>query len=43
MTDELQYWLNVKEKYVYNLEHNIGHRESIITIIDKINMKLQQL
>ncbi len=39
----IEYWLNEKRKYEYNLKNNIGDNKSIEMLIDKINTKLDRL
>lgn len=38
--EEYTYWTETKRQYEYNLKNNIGHAESIRTLIDKIDTKL---
>ena len=38
--EEYTYWSETKKRYEYNLKNNIGHAESIRTLISKIDKKL---
>ena len=43
MDSEIQYWLDTKKAYKLNLNNGIGHRNSIIELIEKIDKKLVNL
>jgi len=43
MDTEIQYWLDTKNAYELNLKNGIGHRNSIIKLIEKINNKLETI
>ena len=43
MDSEFQYWLETKKAYEHNLKNGIGHRNSIIELIEKIDNKLVNL
>jgi hypothetical protein len=38
--EEYNYWLSTKSSYENNLNNNIGHTESIKTLLTKIDKKL---
>jgi hypothetical protein len=38
--EELTYWLDTKKAYENSLKNNVGHRESIVKLLEKINDKL---
>ncbi len=38
--EEYNYWLGAKTSYENNLKNNIGHMESIKTLLSKIDKKL---
>ena len=38
--EEYDYWLSTKTSYENNLKNNIGHAESIKTLLSKIDKKL---
>ena len=41
--DDIEYWLDTKQTYEYNLKNGIGHKRSIIQLLEKINGKLDKL
>ena len=43
MNGEIQYWLDTKKAYEYNLKEGFGHKKSIIQLLDKINKKLDKM
>ena len=43
MNPEIQYLLNTKKNYEYNLKNGIGHQKSIIQLLEKINEKLDEI
>lgn len=38
-----QSWLDVRERYTLNLKNGFGHKESILTIIEKIDQRLAEI
>jgi hypothetical protein len=43
MVNVLQAWIKQKEIYERNLKAGIGHRESIVALLEKINNKINIL
>lgn len=41
--ESFQSWLDVRERYALNLKNGIGHKESILTIIEKIDQRLAEI
>lgn len=41
--EEYNYWLVTKSEYENNLKNNIGHSESIRTLLSLINKKLSSV
>lgn len=38
--EELTYWIERKKEYETSLKNNVGHKESIKCLLEKINEKL---
>jgi hypothetical protein len=43
VSQEYTLWINQKNNYLNNLKNGIGHRESILAILEKIDNKLNKL
>jgi hypothetical protein len=43
MNTHAESWLAARERYSLNLESGIGHRESILAIIAKIDQRLAEI
>lgn len=41
--EEIQYWMDTKKAYETSLQKNVGHTESIIQILSKIDSKIIEL
>jgi len=39
-TEEFKYWFEQKKSYEQSLKNNVGHRESIEKLLEKIHHKL---
>ena len=40
---EYEYWTTSKTNYLNNLKNGIGHRDSILAIVKKIDEKLENI